>query len=125
MKPPAIITNAFPGADEGKFDCEGDACWFVEYDMGDIVGVVAAEERGPGVWYFFGGAVNPQYRQQGIWRKLHKERTEYCIDHGAKVLLAVSSPGNRKAFEAEAWTQMTHYPYDEDFDEIVYFRTIT
>lgn len=119
-----FLYEIFPEAFDGKFETSPDTVWFAHLVKGEIIGIVNAEERGPGVWYFAGGIVKPEFRRQGIWRKLHQDRTEYCIEHGAKILFAVSAPGNRKAFNAEGWTQLTRYPYHENFDEVVYFRCI-
>jgi hypothetical protein len=116
-----FLYDHFPEAHQGKFDTSPNTWWFVE---NDVVGVVNAEERGPGVWYFAGGIVKPRHRQHGVWSKLHKQRTEYVIAQGAKILFAISSPMNRRAFEAEGWTRITSYDYSHDFDEIVYFRCI-
>ena len=89
-----------------------------------MVGICGIEQRDRGVWYLHGAVVGKAWRRQGIFRRLHEMRIQYAIEHGARVLLAVSSPMNRALYEAEGWTPMTHYPYHEQFDEVVYFRTV-
>lgn len=121
---PNGLYQIFPEAHGGKFDSNENTVWVTEFMDGQLVGVCNAEERGPGVWYFAGSIVKPEYRRQGIWTKLHKARTAYAIEHGAKILFTVSSPMNRQAYIDEGWTPMTHYPYHEMFDEVVFFRCV-
>ena len=109
----------------GKFDSDENTIWFATTNEdSEIIGVVNAQERGPGVWYFGGSITLPEYRRRGIWRRLHEMRTKYAIEAGARVLLVVSSPMNRQVYEDEGWIPMTHDPYHERFDEVVYFRCV-
>jgi GNAT superfamily N-acetyltransferase len=118
------LYDIFPEAHEGKFDDSANTVWFNEFQNGDLVGTCNAEERGPGVWYFSGGIVKPEYRRQGIFRKLHNSRTQYVKNHGARILFVASSPMNRQLFIDEGWITITRYPYHEEFDEVVFFRCI-
>jgi GNAT superfamily N-acetyltransferase len=119
-----FLYELFHDSHDGKFDTNPNTHWFMSYVDDELVGVVNAEERGAGVWYFAGGVVKPAHRQRGIWSELHQQRTDYVISQGAKILFAISSPMNRRAFEAEGWTRITSYDYSHDFDEVVYFRCI-
>lgn len=121
----SFLYHVFPWAHPGKFETDEHTTWFVLAQDGEILGAAGAQWRGPGVWYFLGGATDPDHRRQGIWKRLHKARTDYVIERYAKVLLAVSSRMNRQAFIDEEWVPMTTYPYHEDFDEVVFFKVVS
>ena len=121
---PEYLYEIFPEAHPGKFDASDEAVWFIHLEGDQIAGVMFAEERGPGVWYFAGGLVKPAFRRQGIFTKLHAERTQYVIDHAAQIIFAGSSPMNRQVFINEGWTPAARYNYAENFTEVFFFKCV-
>lgn len=121
---PEYLYEKFPEAHPGKFDTGSNAVWFTHYEGDQLVGVMNAEERGPGVWYFAGGIVKPAFRRQGIFTKLHAERMQYIIDHAAQIVFVGSSPMNRQVFINEGWNEIARYNYGADFAEVFYFKCL-
>ena len=81
-------------------------------DDGRIVGSVVIQRTGTGVdhWYIGAVAVHPDYRRQGIARRLLTQAIEHARRHGAKVCILDVRVDNDPAYSL--YRSLRFVPYD-------------
>jgi GNAT superfamily N-acetyltransferase len=79
--------------------------WLVVKLNAEIVAFSSCRDAGGGVWWFNQTWVHPSHRRKGIYRKLFKLKTAYCLEQGATVLKGMANLLSKPLFDVSGWTE--------------------
>lgn len=78
--------------------------WLLVKDGLEIIAFSSCRDAGNGIWWFNQTWVAPEYRRQGIYRKLFQLKEGLCKNAGAKMLKGTALTHSKALFEQSGWT---------------------